>query len=84
MLEMKIVSVSSKYYHPGPPTWQPRCKSLKFAYFLSNAQTPDLPGNFYFNKLYTFSPLSISKLLEYLQIRIENIYLSIDVKIINH
>ena len=47
-------------------------------FFLSNAVPPGFPGTLYFDKFYTFPPLSRSQSSEYLQIRMEIIYLSIE------
>ena len=83
MLGMKIVSVNSKHYRPLP-RGKPWGKSSKFGQswplvqiFLSNAQHLDFPESLYFNKFYAFQPLSRSQSLEYLQIHMDNIYLSI-------
>ena len=46
--------------------------------FLSNVQPPDFPGSLNFDKFYTSPPLSRSQSLEYLQISMVNIYLSIE------
>ena len=62
------VSVNFKCYHPPG---NPRVNLQDLAnpshlgkFFLSNAQPSDFLGNHYFNKFYTFPPVSISQSLE--------------------
>ena len=74
---MKVVSVSSKHYHPIPPG-NPGVNLQNLATcanFVIKCPSSEFPGSLYFNKFYTFPPLSRSQSLEYLQIRMDNIYL---------
>ena len=54
--------------------WQMPSHPGKF--FCPKCQAPGFPG-FHFNKFYTFPPLSRSQSLEYLEIHMKNLYLSI-------
>ena len=46
--------------------------------FFIKCPSPEFPGSLYCNKFYTFPPLSRSQSLEYLQIRMDNMYLLIE------
>ena len=69
LLGIKTVSVNSKHYDPLPGPWQPWGKSSKLGKFWPpakssvDAQSPDFPWNLYFNKFYTFPPLSRSQII---------------------
>ena len=61
-------SVNSKCYHPPgqpPGKFSKIAKSWPRAIFWSNSRGPDFPITFYFNKFYTFSPLSRPQSLIY-------------------